>query len=69
MRSLTPVLGFLRGFALVALVIAVAACSRTPAGLNTGVGNLAPGAGTPGSQQEFLVPSATVCFSRPIRRA
>lgn len=52
MRSMTPVLGFLRGFALVALVALVAACSRTPA---TGVGNLGPGAATPGSQQEFLV--------------
>ena len=34
------------------LVVAVAACSRTPA---TGVGNLGPGGGAPGSQQEFLV--------------
>jgi peptidoglycan-associated lipoprotein len=46
----------LRAFALVVLVVAVAACSRTPnAGLNTGLGNQTPGAGTPGSQQEFLV--------------
>ena len=52
MRYVTPLTGFLRGLALVVLVVAVAACSRTP---NTGVGNLAPGAGTPGSQQEFLV--------------
>ncbi|HTN60623.1 MAG TPA: peptidoglycan-associated lipoprotein Pal [Devosia sp.] len=38
-------------------VVAIAACSRTPssnAGL-TGVGNLGPGGGAPGSQQEFLV--------------
>ena len=49
---MTPVIGFLRGFALVALVALVAACSRTPA---TGVGNLGPGAAAPGSQQEFLV--------------
>ena len=52
MRYVTPLTGFLRGLALVVLFVAVAACSRTP---NTGVGNLAPGAGTPGSQQEFLV--------------
>ena len=52
MRYVTPLTGFLRGLALVVLVVAVAACSRTP---STGVGNLAPGAGTPGSQQEFLV--------------
>ena len=52
MRSVTPLFGYLRAFALVALVVAVAACSRNPA---TGVGNLAPGQGTPGSAQEFLV--------------
>jgi peptidoglycan-associated lipoprotein len=52
MRSLTPILGLVRGFALVVLVVAVAACSRTPV---TGVGNLGPGGGAPGSQQEFLV--------------
>lgn len=52
MPSIAPILGYLRGFALVALVVAVAACSRTPA---TGVGNLGPGGGAPGSQQEFLV--------------
>ncbi|RUT34661.1 peptidoglycan-associated lipoprotein Pal [Arsenicitalea aurantiaca] len=52
MRSLTPIFGFLRGLALIVLVVAVAACSRTPA---TGVGNLGPGGGAPGSQQEFLV--------------
>ena len=52
MRFLTPILGSLRVFALVALVVTVAACSRTPV---TGVGNLGPGAATPGSQQEFLV--------------
>jgi peptidoglycan-associated lipoprotein len=52
MRSLAPSLGFLRGFALVALLVAVAACSRTP---TTGVGNLGPNGGPPGSQQEFLV--------------
>ncbi|AKR56927.1 peptidoglycan-associated lipoprotein [Youhaiella tibetensis] len=49
---MTPVIGILRTFALVALVALVAACSRTPA---TGVGNLGPGAASPGSQQEFLV--------------
>ena len=55
MRSLAPVIGFLRGFALIALVVAVAACSRTPNAMPTGVGNLGPGGGAPGSQQEFLV--------------
>jgi peptidoglycan-associated lipoprotein len=52
MRSFAPIFGILRAFALVTLVVAVAACSRTPA---TGVGNLGPGGGPPGSQQEFLV--------------
>ena len=52
MRTLAPTISYLRMFALVALVVAVAACSRTPA---TGVGNLGPGGGAPGSQQEFLV--------------
>ena len=52
MPAATPILGLLRSFALVALLVAVAACSRTP---TTGVGNLGPGGGAPGSQQEFLV--------------
>ncbi len=53
MLSLKPFLSALRAFALVGLVVAVAACSRTP---DTGVGNLGAGsAATPGSQQEFLV--------------
>jgi peptidoglycan-associated lipoprotein len=52
MRSLTPTVGILRSFALVALVIVLAACSRNP---TTGVGNLGPNGGPPGSQQEFLV--------------
>jgi peptidoglycan-associated lipoprotein len=52
MRSIAPPFAILRAFALVVLVAAVAACSRTPA---TGVGNLGPGGGPPGSQQEFLV--------------
>ncbi|HTJ56233.1 MAG TPA: peptidoglycan-associated lipoprotein Pal [Devosiaceae bacterium] len=52
MRSLAPTLGILRGFALVALVVVLAACSRNP---STGVGNLGPNGGPPGSQQEFLV--------------
>lgn len=58
MRSATPVIGFLKGFALVVLVVALAACSRNGVGgPGTGVGNLPPGAGGggPGSQQEFLV--------------
>lgn len=51
MRSDTPIIGILKGFALVVLVVALAACSRS----GTGVGNLGPGGGAPGSQQEFLV--------------
>jgi peptidoglycan-associated lipoprotein len=45
-------ISFLRAALMVTLVVAVAACSRTP---TTGVGNLGPGGGAPGSQQEFLV--------------
>ncbi len=52
MRSVTPMISFLRAALMVTLVVAVAACSRTP---TTGVGNLGPGGGAPGSQQEFLV--------------
>jgi peptidoglycan-associated lipoprotein len=52
MKSVTPIFGLLRAAVLVVLVVAVAACSRNPA---TGVGNLGPGQGAPGSQQEFLV--------------
>lgn len=52
MRSLAPTFGILRGIALVALVVVLAACSRNP---STGVGNLGPNGGPPGSQQEFLV--------------
>src|SRR6201999_3345070 len=51
MRSMTPIYGLLRGAALVVLVVALAACGRN----GTGVGNLGPGGGAPGSQQEFLV--------------
>jgi peptidoglycan-associated lipoprotein len=51
MRSTAPILGILRTAALVALVVVLAACSRN----GTGVGNLGPGGGAPGSQQEFLV--------------
>ena len=51
MRSMTPIYGLLRAAALVVLVVALAACGRN----GTGVGNLGPGAGAPGSQQEFLV--------------
>ena len=53
MRSVTPIIAVLRAAALVVLVVAVAACSRN--GPATGVGNLGPGGGAPGSQQEFLV--------------
>jgi len=51
MRSATPLLGLLRTAALIGLVVVLAACSRN----GTGVGNLGPGGGPPGSQQEFLV--------------
>jgi len=51
MRSATPFLGLLRTVALIGLVVVLAACSRN----GTGVGNLGPGGGPPGSQQEFLV--------------
>jgi peptidoglycan-associated lipoprotein len=51
MRSVTPLIAVLRAAALVMLVVAVAACARN----GTGVGNLGPGGGAPGSQQEFLV--------------
>jgi peptidoglycan-associated lipoprotein len=51
MRSITPILGLLRTAALVVFVVALAACARN----GTGVGNLGPGGGPPGSQQEFLV--------------
>ena len=54
MRSVTPLIAVLRAASLVVLVVAVAACSRNGAG-GTGVGNLGPGGGAPGSQQEFLV--------------
>ena len=45
----------LRAVAMLLFVAVVAACSRTPNALPTGVGNLGPGGGAPGSQQEFLV--------------
>jgi len=61
MRSLTPILGLLRTLALVGLVVVVAACSRNPA---TGVGNLGPNGGPPGSQQEFLVTVGDRVFFR-----
>ena len=51
MRSATPLLGLLRTAALIGLVLVLAACGRN----GTGVGNLGPGGGPPGSQQEFLV--------------
>jgi peptidoglycan-associated lipoprotein len=51
MRSETPLLGLLRTVALIGLIVVLAACSRN----GTGVGNLGPGGGPPGSQQEFLV--------------
>jgi peptidoglycan-associated lipoprotein len=52
-----PIKTALRAAAMLLFVVAIAACSRSPnsnAGL-TGVGNLGPGGGAPGSQQEFLV--------------
>ena len=45
----------LRAAAMLLFIVAVAACSRTPNTMPTGVGNLGPGGGAPGSQQEFLV--------------
>jgi peptidoglycan-associated lipoprotein len=45
----------LRAVAMLFFVAVVAACSRTPNTMPTGVGNLGPGGGAPGSQQEFLV--------------
>jgi len=51
MRAATPIIGILKAAALVVLVVALAACGRN----GTGVGNLGPGGGPPGSQQEFLV--------------
>jgi peptidoglycan-associated lipoprotein len=45
----------LRAAAMLLFVVAIAACSRTPNTMPTGVGNLGPGGGAPGSQQEFLV--------------
>jgi peptidoglycan-associated lipoprotein len=54
MRSLTILTQILKAAAMVVLVVAVAACARNGAG-GTGVGNLGPGGGAPGSQQEFLV--------------
>jgi peptidoglycan-associated lipoprotein len=52
MRVLAPTMTVLRSVALVAFVVFLAACSRNP---TTGVGNLGPNGGPPGSQQEFLV--------------
>ncbi len=51
MRSELSLMGLAKGLALVFLVVVLAACSRS----GTGVGNLPPGGGAPGSQQEFLV--------------
>ena len=51
MRSLALLTNTLKVAAMVVLVVAVAACARN----GTGVGNLGPGGGAPGSQQEFLV--------------
>ena len=41
----------LRAAAMLLFVVAIAACSRTPNTMPTGVGNLGPGGGAPGSQQ------------------
>jgi peptidoglycan-associated lipoprotein len=51
-----PINTALRAAAMLLFVVVIAACSRSAdnAGL-TGVGNLGPGGGAPGSQQEFLV--------------
>jgi peptidoglycan-associated lipoprotein len=54
MGSTMPLYRLGKGLLMVALLVVVAACARTP---STGVGNLGPGegGGPPGSQQEFLV--------------
>ncbi len=57
MGSTLPLIRFGKGLLMAVLLVAVAACARTP---TTGVGNMGPGAGgagggAPGSQQEFLV--------------
>lgn len=52
MRSLTLLSNVLKTAAMLVLVLAVAACGTNR---GTGVGNLGPGGGAPGSQQEFLV--------------
>lgn len=57
MASTMPLLRLGKGLLLAVLLVAVAACARTP---TTGVGNIGVGAdgaggGSPGSQQEFLV--------------
>lgn len=52
MRFATPILKYLRGFVLVALVVSVAACARNP---NDEAGAGLGGTASPGSQQEFLV--------------
>ena len=52
-----PLKTALRAAAMLLFVVVVAACSRSPnsnIGM-TGVGNVGPGGGAPGSQQEFLV--------------
>lgn len=54
MRFIAPLSKYLRGFALVALLVTVAACARSPNDDGTGAGGLG-GTATPGSQQEFLV--------------
>ena len=61
MRSAAPIFTTLRAVVVVLLVVALAACSRNPGGVGanggtlTGVGNMGPGGGAPGSQQEFVV--------------
>lgn len=58
MGSTMPLLRFGKGLLVAVLLVAVAACARTP---TTGVGNIGTGpggvggGGAPGSQQEFLV--------------
>lgn len=61
MGTTMPLLRFGKGLLMVALLIVLAACARTP---TTGVGNIGAGpdggmgvggGGAPGSQQEFLV--------------
>lgn len=59
MGSTMPLLRFGKGLLMAVLLVAVAACARTPTtgvgNIGTGPGGAGGGGGAPGSQQEFLV--------------